>query len=121
MEMVLRCVSVDLIASCGRCSCSCNVWSIGMWMVLLPHVVRMMIGRTFQSLLRIPFRTGGVFDCFSLDSFFCKLVIGICKFYEIYFDVWIWMEWWSAIVWNTLNTKYVRFETGIRLLRLCNA
>ena len=24
MEMVLRCVSVDLIACCERCSCSCN-------------------------------------------------------------------------------------------------
>ena len=40
----------------------------------------------------------GIFVNFALDSFVCKSIVAICKFNELYFDVWIRMERWSAIV-----------------------
>ena len=55
MEMVLCCVSIDLIKSFGRCSC-CRIWSVDICMVPLAPVVIMMIGGTFQPLLWISFR-----------------------------------------------------------------
>ena len=61
MAMELRCVSIDLIASCGRCSCSCKVWSVGMWLVPLALTMKMMVSETFQPLLRISFRKRSVF------------------------------------------------------------
>ena len=57
----------------------------------------------------------GVFYGFVLDAFVCKLVIDICELYELYFDVWIKVRWWGAIVWDSLNTGYVRFRTGIAM------
>ena len=44
MEIVFKCVSVDLIASWGRCSCSCGTSSVEMWVVPLAPTMRMMIG-----------------------------------------------------------------------------
>ena len=45
----------------------------------------------------------GIFVGFALDSFVCKSIIGICKFNELYFDVWIRMERWGAIVWMRME------------------
>ena len=55
------------------------------------------------------------FVSFALDSFVYKSIVGICKFNELYFDVWIRMERWGAIVWDALDTKYVRFKAGIAM------
>ena len=41
-----------------------------------------------------------IFVSFVLDSFFYKTIVGVCKFNELYFDVWIRMERWGAIVWD---------------------
>ena len=46
MEMVLRCVNVDLIESCGRCNCSWRIWNVGICVVLLALAVIIMIGGT---------------------------------------------------------------------------
>ena len=61
MEMVLRCVSMDLIESCGRCNCSWRIWSVGICVVPLALAIIIMIGGTFQPLLRISFRRGVYF------------------------------------------------------------
>ena len=34
----------------------------------------------------------GIFVSFTLDSLSCKLIVGICEFNELYFDVKIMME-----------------------------
>ena len=56
-----------------------------------------------------------IFVGFALDSFICKSIVGICKFNKLYFDVWIRMERWGAIVWDALATKDVRFKMGIAM------
>ena len=50
---------------------------------------------------------------FCIGGFFWKSVVSVCKFYELYLYVWVKLKRWSAIVWNSLNTKYVRFKLGI--------
>ena len=47
---------------------------------------------------------GGIFVDFSLDSFRCKSVVSIRKFYELYFNVGIRVEGWGAVIWNALCT-----------------
>ena len=44
MEIVLRCKSVDLIASFGIWNCSWRAWKVGVWVVPLAPVVRIIIG-----------------------------------------------------------------------------
>ena len=61
MEMVLRCVSVDLIESCGSCNCLWRIWSVGTCVVPLAPVVMMIIGGTFQPFLWISFQRGVYF------------------------------------------------------------
>ena len=56
-----------------------------------------------------------IFVSFLLDSFVCKSIADICKFNKLYFDVWIRMERWGAIVWDALGTKYVGFKAGIAM------
>ena len=65
--------------------------------------------RDSSSLLLEFIHKEGVFVDFSLDSFSCKSVVGVCEFDKLYFDVGIRMERWGAIVWDALGTKYVRF------------
>ena len=48
MEMVLRCVSVDLIESCGRCSYSWRIWNVEICVVPLVLAIIIMIGGTCQ-------------------------------------------------------------------------
>ena len=46
--MVLRCMSVDLIESCGSFNCSWRIWNVGICMVPLAPAVITMIGGTCQ-------------------------------------------------------------------------
>ena len=46
MEMVLRCVNVDLIESCGKSNCSWRIWNVEICVVPLASVVIIMIGGT---------------------------------------------------------------------------
>ena len=56
--MVFSCVSVDLIASWERCSCSYRISSVGMWVVPLALAVRMMIGGTVHPWFCISLKRG---------------------------------------------------------------
>ena len=58
MEMMFNCVSVDLIASWGRCSCLCRASSVGMWVVPLALALEMMIGGTFHPWFFISVKRG---------------------------------------------------------------
>ena len=50
---------------------------------------------------------------FTLEAFFYELVIGIDKFYKLYLYMWVGLRKWSAILWDSLNTKYIRFKSSI--------
>ena len=59
--MMLRCVSVDLIESCGGCNCSWRIWSVDICIVPLAPAVIIMIGSTCQPLLQISLKRGVYF------------------------------------------------------------
>lgn len=42
---------------------------------------------------------------FSFDKFCGKYIIAVCKFYELYCDLWCRGFWWGLVVWVTKNTK----------------
>ena len=83
MEMMLRCVSVDLIElsgmflkdlecrnMCGSSSICCN--NNNWW--YMPAMTSDFV------------KKGCVFYGFTFDSFCSKSIISVCKFYELYFD-----------------------------------
>ena len=58
IEIVLRCESVDFIASFGRWSCSWRAWKVGEWVAPLVLAVRMSIGGVVHPSCRILFIRG---------------------------------------------------------------
>ena len=55
-----------------------------------------------------------VFNGFALDLLYSKAIISLGKFYELYFDIVVMVEWWSSIMWDSLYTKYIwTFKAGI--------
>ena len=54
----------------------------------------------------------GVFVGFLLEAFFRKPAISVCKFYELYFYMWIMVERWITIV-EFLEHRVCQFESGI--------
>ena len=86
---------------------------MGICVVPLALAVIMMIGDTCNVIEK-----KNVFYGFVLDSFYCKLIISVCKFYELYFNVGFRMRWWSSIVGDSLDVQYVWFKASIAVTPL---
>ena len=57
----------------------------------------------------------GISGGFAFNPFCSKAVIGICKFYKLYFDIRMRVKRWGSIMWNSLDTKYVWFKASITM------
>ena len=92
MEIVLKCVSVDLIESCGRCSCSWRIWSVGICVVPLAPAIIIIIGGTFHPLLRILLRRGVYFMVLHWILSVKRSLVYVNSMNCIL----IWGSWWSG-------------------------
>lgn len=90
------------------------------WMVAFVLAIKTMSGATFHNLFWCSWWATSIFY-FSYKGFYCKYIIGVCKFSKLYDEFYCRGLWWRMVIQVAYDALYVGFELKIVVASLGTA